>query len=51
MRIWLVTIGEPLPIDGSNERLYRMGIIANLLVKKGHKIIWWSSTFNHVRKK
>lgn len=51
MRIWLIQIGEPLPIDGSNERLYRMGIIANLLIKKGHKVIWWSSTFNHVRKK
>ena len=38
MRVWLVTIGEPLPIDGTNERLCRTGILANMLVKRGHKV-------------
>jgi glycosyltransferase involved in cell wall biosynthesis len=51
LRIWLITIGEPLPIDGDNERLYRTGILANLLVSKGHEVVWWTSTFNHTRKK
>jgi len=51
MRIWLITIGEPLPIDGTNERLYRTGILANLLVSKGHEVVWWTSTFDHTRKK
>jgi len=51
LRIWLITIGEPLLIDGTNERLYRTGILANMLVERGHEIIWWTSTFNHVRKK
>lgn len=50
MRIWLVTIGEPLPIDSANERLYRTGMLAKLLVQKGHKVVWWTSTFDHVRK-
>ena len=30
MRIWLITIGELLPIDDTDERLYRTGILANL---------------------
>ncbi len=51
MRVWLITVGEPLPIDGPNERLHRTGIIVNLLIKRGHKVIWWTSTFDHVRKK
>lgn len=51
MRIWLITVGEPLPTDGSGERLLRTGILADLLAEKGHQVLWWSSTFDHVRKK
>ena len=51
MRIWLIKIGEPLPIDGTNERLYRTGLLANMLVKRGHEVVWWTSTFDHARKK
>ena len=51
MHIWLITVGEPLPIDGNNDRLHRTGILANLLIKRGHKVVWWTSTFDHVRKR
>jgi len=52
VKIWLVTIGEPLPTDGSGkDRLYRTGILANMLAKNGHEVVWWSSTFDHVRKR
>jgi len=51
LRIWLITVGEQLPIDGANERLYRTGILANLLIEKGHEVIWWTSTFDHIRKR
>ncbi len=51
MHIWLITIGEPLPIDNTNDRLYRTGMLAKLLVQRGHKVIWWTSTFDHIRKK
>lgn len=51
MRIWLITVGEPLPTDKANNRLLRTGILANLLCKKGHVVVWWSSTFNHTLKK
>ena len=51
MNVWLVTIGEPLPVDGNgNDRLYRAGIMATMLVQRGHKVTWWTSTFDHVRK-
>ena len=50
MRIWLVTVGEPLPTDGSNERLLRTGILAGFLSRRGHEVLWWTSAFDHVRK-
>lgn len=50
MRVWLVTVGEPLPTDGSNERLLRTGILACFLARKGHEVLWWTSAFDHVRK-
>ncbi len=51
MRVWLIKAGEPLPIGDPNARLLRMGIIANYLVQKGHEVVWWTSTFDHARKK
>lgn len=51
MRIWLITVGEPLPVDGPDVRLYRTGILANLLVSRGHRVTWWSSAFDHTEKR
>lgn len=51
MRIWLITIGEPLPMDGPGTRLLRTGILAGLLAEQGHDVVWWSSTFDHARKR
>jgi glycosyltransferase involved in cell wall biosynthesis len=47
---WLVTVGEPLPTDGPDERLLRTGILAELLRARGHEVVWWSSAFDHQRK-
>jgi glycosyltransferase involved in cell wall biosynthesis len=38
-------------MDKTNNRLLRTGILANLLVKKGHDVIWWTSTFDHIGKR
>jgi glycosyltransferase involved in cell wall biosynthesis len=51
MVIWLIQTGEPLPIDGDNVRLYRTGILADLLVERGHTVVWWTSNFDHIQKK
>lgn len=47
MRVWLIQIGEPLPVDGPQVRLMRTGILAETLVAQGHQVVWWSSAFSH----
>ena len=49
-RVWLVSAGEPLPIDGA-ARLFRVGQLAKALEKRGHHVVWWTSTFNHARRR
>lgn len=51
MTVWLVTVGEPLPTDPGSPRLFRTGILAHALVARGHRVDWWTSTFDHFRKK
>ena len=50
VNIWLVTIGEPLPLDPDVRKL-RTGMLADCLVEKGHTLRWWVSDFEHQRKK
>lgn len=52
MRFWLIGIGEPVPVpNGPNDRLHRCGYFANYLSGMGHEVVWWTSTFDHFRKK
>jgi glycosyltransferase involved in cell wall biosynthesis len=52
MRVWLVTIGEPLPVDeGLRDRLHRTGCLGQFLADRGHEVTWWTSTFDHMRKR
>ncbi len=51
MRIWLITVGEPLPTDPGGQRLLRTGILADLLAREGHEVVWWTSTFDHTHKR
>lgn len=51
MNVWLVTVGEPLPVDSGSPRLLRAGLLAKYLVDAGHKVVWWSSTFDHQKKR
>ena len=48
--IWLVTTGEPLPIDGDGVRLLRHGLLAQMLSKTGWQVTWWTSAFDHTSK-
>lgn len=51
MRIWLVTIGEPIMHPQNELRLHRTGIFAKLISENtNHKVIWWTSNFNHFTK-
>ncbi|MGO8689540.1 MAG: glycosyltransferase [Thermoguttaceae bacterium] len=52
MKIWLVVIGEPVPVgEGVHDRLHRGGYFATFLADHGHEVTWWTSTFDHMRKK
>jgi glycosyltransferase involved in cell wall biosynthesis len=50
MNVWLFTVGEPLPTDPGIERLFRTGHLAQTLADLGHEVMWWTSSFDHVRK-
>lgn len=46
MKIWLVQIGEPLPLNKKVRKL-RTAILADRLVSRGHEVRWWASAFDH----
>jgi glycosyltransferase involved in cell wall biosynthesis len=50
MNIWFTEIGEPLPLE-KDARLYRYGHLTQILVRLGHQVTWWTSTFSHARKR
>jgi glycosyltransferase involved in cell wall biosynthesis len=50
LRIWLITVGEPLPAYSGNDRLWRSGYLAHLLAARGYEVIWWASSFDHFRR-
>ncbi len=51
MRIWVVMTGESLPTDGKNVRLRRVATLCNCCAARGHDVTWWTSTFDHTRKR
>lgn len=50
MKVWIISEGEPIPIDDEKVRLRRMGQLANSLVSMGHEVHWFCSTFHHYKK-
>jgi glycosyltransferase involved in cell wall biosynthesis len=49
MNIWLFQTGEPLPIK-KGVRKMRTAILADKLLERGHKVLWWASAFEHQQK-
>jgi glycosyltransferase involved in cell wall biosynthesis len=49
LRFWIVTIGEPLPIEPGSRPL-RSRLLARELARRGHEVRWWTSDFNHFAK-
>jgi glycosyltransferase involved in cell wall biosynthesis len=49
MRIWVIKTGEPIPhLPAENgDRLFRAGLMAQVLHQRGHDVTWWSSQFHH----
>ena len=50
MIVWLFKDGEQVPFK-SNDRRMRTGMLANALVERGHVVKWFTSTFDHVKKR
>lgn len=50
MKVWLIKIGETLPVEGPDVRLFRTGLFFEKLSSRGHDVLWWSSTFRHSSK-
>lgn len=46
MRIWLVKLEEDLPFDETPYN-YRMGMLGEALVQRGHEVVRWCSAHNH----
>jgi len=53
MKIWLITIGEPVFHLENKLRMHRTGILSRLISqrRKDIDVVWWTSTFNHFTKK
>jgi glycosyltransferase involved in cell wall biosynthesis len=47
LSIWLATTGEPLESDGESVPLLQTGRLSKFLARRGHRVIWWTSRFNH----
>ncbi|MBW2003734.1 MAG: glycosyltransferase family 4 protein [Deltaproteobacteria bacterium] len=49
MLIWLIQTGEPLPIKNGVRKM-RTAVLADKLLERGHKVLWWASAFEHQQK-
>lgn len=49
MEIWILQTGEPLPVR-EGVRKMRTALLAEELASRGHRIVWWASTFDHLSK-
>lgn len=50
LNVWLVQTGEPLPLDSNVVRM-RTALLVEHLLMRGHTVVWWTSAFNHIKKK
>ena len=50
LKIWQITIGEPIPQDGETIRLHRAGQMSEWLAGQGHDVTFINSTFFHQKR-
>lgn len=50
MNVWLLKIGETLPLQAGARKL-RTAMLADKLAERGHNVLWWASSFDHFGKK
>jgi glycosyltransferase involved in cell wall biosynthesis len=50
MKVWIVAVAEPLPSIDGGFRPFRCSLLSDALISHGHRVVWWTSDFDHVRK-
>tara|TARA_B100001059_G_C17838691_1_gene590237 strand:- start:4397 stop:5662 length:1266 start_codon:yes stop_codon:yes gene_type:complete len=51
MKVWIVTIGEPIINNKNDLRIHRHGLLANYIsTNSSNEVVWWTSLFNHFTK-
>jgi glycosyltransferase involved in cell wall biosynthesis len=50
MRVWTITVGEPIPGFSGTSRPWRCGALSQLLADRGHEVTWWTSSVDHFTK-
>jgi len=48
---WLLTVGETLPMLDPTARRMRTAMLTSALAERGHDVVWWNSSFDHVGKR
>lgn len=51
MNVWLVQTGEPLPPPVGASRLWRTGLLARELTRRGHDVRWLTSAWDHASRR
>lgn len=50
MNIWIIVLGEPIPLDAGNKRMHRSGMLSQEFIKRGHAVTFWTSNVDHFTK-
>lgn len=50
MKIWVIQRAESLPIERNVSKM-RTAMLVDELIKNGHSVVWWTSAFDHFKKK
>ena len=52
MKIWIITIGEPIIHKHNALRIHRSGLLAKYISENtSHEVVWWTSLYNHFTNK
>ena len=51
LKIFLATVGEPIPSDSISARLHKTGQFSKWLSERGHEVMFFNGTFDHQNRK
>ena len=51
MRVWLLNASEASAYLTPGQRPMRTGLLVDMMLRRGHEVVLWKSTFDHVRKR